>query len=109
MSDHVDEICPRCHGFVWHRREACKCDPPRRPTWESVQSYKADFLHAVGARIAACRKSLGLSLDKVASETGLSKAGLWQIEKGRSEPRARTLVSLATTLKVTTDHLLLRT
>src|SRR4051794_2786525 len=105
---HVDEICPRCHGFVWHRRTPCKCEPSRLPVWETVELYKADFTRAVGARITAARKALGLSLDKVADATGLSKAGLWQIEKGKSEPRARTLVALAGVLNVTTDHLLLR-
>lgn len=67
-----------------------------------------EYFRALGARVTACRKAIGLSLDKVADQAGLSKAGLWQIEKGRSEPRARTLVALARVLNVTTDHLLLR-
>ncbi len=25
MSETIDEICPRCKGFVWHRREPCNC------------------------------------------------------------------------------------
>ncbi len=61
----------------------------------------------LGQRVRACRKSSGLSLDELARRTGLSKTGLWEIEKGENEPMARTLVVLAKALGVKVDYLLL--
>ncbi|MFC7392021.1 helix-turn-helix domain-containing protein [Scopulibacillus cellulosilyticus] len=46
------------------------------------------------------RKSRGLSLDKVSELTGVSKAMLAQIEKGRSNPTVSTLWKIANGLQV---------
>lgn len=103
-SDSVPETCPRCRGWVWHRREPCNCkagSPP--PTARDI-----DFLPALGRRLRALRQSRGLSLDALATRAGMSKTGIWDIEKGKHEPMAWTLVTLANVLGVTTDYLLLR-
>jgi DNA-binding XRE family transcriptional regulator len=98
----VSETCPRCHGFVWHRRDPCKCKPSPVPVSD------LDILYAIGCRLKACRLAQQLSLDELAARTGLSKTGIWQIECGESEPMARTLIALANELSVTTDYLLMR-
>lgn len=103
MADTVDEVCPRCRGFVWHRREPCNCQPvPQEP------AYSGDFLVAVGKRLAATRQSCHLSLDGLCERSGLSRTYLWQLESGKSNPSATTLCALATSLGVTVDYLLLR-
>lgn len=100
--DPIEERCPRCHGYVWHRRDPCNCQTPDR------EFLGNDFLVAFGGRLRSIRESACLSLDALASRTGLSKAGLWALEKGQSEPMARTIVSLSFALNVSTDYLLLR-
>jgi transcriptional regulator with XRE-family HTH domain len=64
------------------------------------------FMVAFGQRFKALRKSCGLSLDAVALRTGLSKTAVWEIEKGRTEPRAWTVVRLAAALGVGAEKLL---
>ena len=100
----VQETCPRCHGWVWHRSEPCNCKPRRVPANLGGPPYRI----ALGARLKAKREAKGMSLDELAKATGLSKAGLWQIEVGRSEPRASTIIALAIALDVSTDFLLLK-
>lgn len=100
----VPETCPRCRGWVWHRREPCNCKPVSVPSPKDEPRY----LELLGKRLKAMRESLALSQDELAARASMSKTGLWQIEAGRSEPGAKTIVCLANALKVTTDFLLLR-
>jgi transcriptional regulator with XRE-family HTH domain len=100
VNDFIPETCPRCKGWVWHRRDPCKC--PERPT----RPNPVGFRKALGDRIQKQRAGRGVSLDNLASAAGMSKAGLWQIVQGVSEPRASTLAALATALGVTADSLL---
>lgn len=104
MSKLPNEICPRCHGWVWHRSEPCNC----KLTFVAHPQNEPEYLKLVGQRIRSARCSKGLGLDALAEKAHMSKTGLWQIENGHSEPMARTLVALANALEVTTDFLLLR-
>lgn len=65
-----------------------------------------DFILGIGRRLLMLRKEAGLSLDQLAANTDLSKTGLWEIEKGRSEPGARRLLRLSIALRCTVDFLL---
>lgn len=102
MNDLIDEMCPRCHGFVWHRRDPCKCQPVKVDVFNHTQQ----LLDTIGKRLKACRESKNLSLDQLADRASISKTGLWEIESGRSEPRAFTLIALAQALEVRIDYLL---
>jgi len=50
------------------------------------------------------RKSLGLSLQDVASAIGSSRSYAWTIEQGRSEPTGRAIFLLSAVLGVTMDR-----
>lgn len=60
---------------------------------------------AVAVRIAALRKSHGLSFDNLAQRAGVSKGTLVQIEQGRANPSISTLCRLATALEVSVSDL----
>jgi transcriptional regulator with XRE-family HTH domain len=64
------------------------------------------FLAGIGGRVRERRKSFGLTLDGLAEVTDMSKTGLWQVEKGRSEPGAGTLARLALALSVSVDWII---
>lgn len=100
----IAETCPRCQGWVYHRKTPCNCEA------FSIAHPKdePEYLKLLGHRIRAARCAKGWSLDDLAGKIGMSKSGLWAVEKGKSEPMARTLVALANALCVTTDYLLLR-
>jgi transcriptional regulator with XRE-family HTH domain len=61
---------------------------------------------SVGKNLKATRNKRGLSLDKVAVITGVSKAMLGQIERGESSPSVNILWKIATGLKVSFSSLL---
>lgn len=54
----------------------------------------------LGETLKKIRKAQGLSLDKVAAQTGVSKAMLGQIERAESSPTVATLWKIATGLGV---------
>ncbi|BFT29185.1 XRE family transcriptional regulator [Alteromonas sp. D210916BOD_24] len=54
---------------------------------------------SIATQLRMVRKSKGLSLDKTAGLTGVSKAMLGQIERGESSPTIATLWKIATGLK----------
>ncbi|KJD43724.1 helix-turn-helix domain-containing protein [Paenibacillus terrae] len=56
--------------------------------------------YIIGSNLAQIRKTRGLSLDKVAEMTGVSKGMLAQIEKGKSNPTVTTLWKIANGLHV---------
>lgn len=55
---------------------------------------------AVGTRIRSLRKSRGLALKTIATQTGFSIGFLSQIERGLSSPTLRALVTLADAMQV---------
>jgi len=54
----------------------------------------------IGSKLKDIRNKRNLSLDEVAKLTGVSKAMLGQIERGKSNPTVSTLWKIATGLKV---------
>jgi len=64
------------------------------------------FNQQIGERLRALRKSRGLSLDRTAQATGVSKAMLGQIERGESSPTVAVLWRIATGLEVPLSSLL---
>lgn len=60
----------------------------------------------LGARIAALRRSRGLSQQQLAARLNVSASAVGMYEQGRREPSARQLVQLAQLFGVTTDYLL---
>lgn len=102
--DVVKDTCSRCQGWVYHRMSPCNCEPVIIPDPQNHPEY----LKLIGLRLRGTRKAKGWGLDALAEESGITKTGLWQIEKGQSEPMAKTLVALANALDVTTDYLLMR-
>ncbi len=76
-----------------------------RPTVANSTRDNEPFRLALGARIRALRNLGQISLDELARRCDLSKTGLWQIETGRTEPRAGTLWRLSRALRVSIDWL----
>lgn len=60
----------------------------------------------IGDAVRERRVEIGLSLDVLASRIEMSKTGLWEIEQGRNEPRAGTLLRLCNVLGLSADVLL---
>lgn len=59
----------------------------------------------VGERLRGCREKARLSLDEAAARTGMSKAGLWQIETARSSVHLAFAFRLARLYGVSLDWL----
>ena len=60
----------------------------------------------LGERIAALRRSRGMSQAELARRLGISPSAMGMYEQGRREPSVQTLVSLSRELGVSTDFLL---
>ncbi|MED4055706.1 helix-turn-helix domain-containing protein [Niallia taxi] len=60
--------------------------------------------NVIGKNLESLRKSRGYSLDKAAELTGVSKAMLAQIEKGKSNPTVSTLWKIAMGLQVSFSY-----
>lgn len=57
------------------------------------------------AVLARLRKAVGLSQAELARKAGLSRMGLFNLERGEREPTWRTVQALADALDVPTDDL----
>jgi transcriptional regulator with XRE-family HTH domain len=68
-------------------------------------SLTSQIQDTVTRRIAAGRREAGLSLDELASRSGVSKGTLVQIEQGRANPSLSTLCRLAVGLGVSVTDL----
>lgn len=66
----------------------------------------SDLTSVIGYNLARIRKKKGLSLDKLAESSGVSKAMIGQIERGESNPTVNTLWRIATGLHVSFSELL---
>jgi transcriptional regulator with XRE-family HTH domain len=66
----------------------------------------AELAHRVAASLSRIRKSRGLSLDKLASASGVSRAALSQIESARTNPTLAVLWKIAVGLDVPFSALL---
>lgn len=69
---------------------------------------EADLSALVGARISAGRAALGLSLDQVATRTGVSRAMISRIERGEVHASAVVLDRLCAGLGITLSNLFAR-
>jgi transcriptional regulator with XRE-family HTH domain len=54
----------------------------------------------IGQRITTLRKSKNKTLEKLAYESGVSKGGLSEIERGKREIRISTLMKICETLEI---------
>ena len=61
---------------------------------------------ALGVKIAHLRHKRGLSLEKLAYESGVSKGNLSDIENGKKNPRLSTLILIAEGLEISVSSLL---
>jgi transcriptional regulator with XRE-family HTH domain len=60
----------------------------------------------IGDMVRDLRLGCGWSLEALAERTELSKTYLWELEKGRCEPGAGTIVRLCRVFKISADELL---
>lgn len=67
---------------------------------------EAERRRAVGARIKAMRKKIGLTQAQVAQRLGIASQSVTNYEAGKTDPSIRNLISLAAVLGVSTDYLL---
>ena len=63
-------------------------------------------LDSVGKRINHIRSERGLTLARLASQSGLSKSFLWEVEQDRSGISGTRLLHVATALGASVDYLL---
>lgn len=61
---------------------------------------------AVGARIKARRKQMGLTQAEVAQKLGIASQSVTNYESGKTDPSIRNLIALSAVLGVSTDYLL---
>jgi len=57
--------------------------------------------YIVSQRIVELRKKSGLKLEQLAYQSGISKGGLSEIERGMKLPRLDILIRICVTLKIT--------
>lgn len=60
-----------------------------------------NFNHVICQRICKLRKEKGLTLEKLAYQSGISKGGLSEIERNMKEPRIYTIAKICTGLDIT--------
>src|SRR5262245_47190505 len=73
---------------------------------EASDKTSADLAPVVGANLRRLRVQRGLSLEKLAQSSGVSRAMLGQIELGRSAPTINVLWKIARALDVTFSALI---
>ena len=59
----------------------------------------------IGKRVKSLRASSGLSVKECAARIGISARAFSDIEHGRAEPRASTLLNIAACFGITLDYL----
>lgn len=75
--------------------------PPEPWSYETTGEAPADLAPVVGANLRRLRVRHGLSLEKLAQKSGVSRAMLGQIELGQSAPTINVLWKIARALDVT--------
>lgn len=61
----------------------------------------AEFNKIICQRISALRKAKGITLEKLAYQSGISKGGLSETERNMKEPRAYTILKICAGLNIT--------
>ncbi|HEY8076430.1 MAG TPA: helix-turn-helix domain-containing protein [Labilithrix sp.] len=83
-------------------RESSKEKTSREPeAWAYPENAQQDLAPVVGANLRRLRLRRGLSLEKLAQKSGVSRAMLGQIELGQSAPTINVLWKIARALDVT--------
>jgi transcriptional regulator with XRE-family HTH domain len=59
-----------------------------------------DLEKKIGNRIKELREKQGLTMEKLAYESGVSKGGLSEIERGMKEPRISTILCICNNLEI---------
>jgi len=67
---------------------------------------KKEQLATLGSNLARIRKRRGLTLERCAFESGISKGNLSEIESGRRDCRLSTLLALSETLEVSVAEII---
>jgi transcriptional regulator with XRE-family HTH domain len=80
--------------------------PIRAPQTDVQDNDDTSFLPAVGANLRRLRTRRGLSLERLAHKSGVSRAMLSQVELGKSAPTINVLWKIARALGVTFSALL---
>lgn len=60
----------------------------------------------IGGRIKACRKTNGISQEKLAEMINVSPHYIYEIERGIKSMSLETLVNISTVLKISTDYII---
>ena len=81
--------------------EAPEPEPKEPPAAWAYDAEPADLAPVVGANLRRLRMRRGLSLEKLAQKSGVSRAMLGQIELGQSAPTINVLWKIARALDVT--------
>ncbi len=69
------------------------------------RTTEAEFLRRVARRIAAARRSAGLTQEQLAAELGIAVRNVQRIESGRQNLTLRTLARIAWTCDITPEQL----
>lgn len=85
---------------------AAKAPPPAEPDLGQGGGDAADLAPVVGVNLRKLRTRRGLSLEKLAQSSGVSRAMLGQIELGQSAPTINVLWKIARALEVTFSALI---
>lgn len=73
---------------------------PKKPVEQEVSEPTADLAPVVGKNLKRLRTERGLSLEKLAQSSGVSRAMLGQVELGQSAPTINVLWKMAKALDV---------
>ena len=89
------EECPLAHV----------CDYYKQSKQMVIRETPARYEASIGAKLRRLRQEKGLSLVKLAQNSGVSKLTIIRIESGKTSPRDETLRKLATALNVEPEEL----
>jgi len=117
FSAFIEELEDRVVVMTWDGRTTefpsdfvlFHCEPRYRRRVAAVGKVKEESLAGrVGRRIRQIRKMKGISLRRLAVETGIAVANASNLETGKHEPRLETLDRVASVLGVTVAELVAR-
>jgi DNA-binding XRE family transcriptional regulator len=89
-TPNIFKMKPKVRGEYLLRLSRNADKPPRK--------VRSPFIHEVGALLRVKRKDRGLSLEQIASLTGISYCVLSNIENGSGNPGLETLEKIAASL-----------
>jgi transcriptional regulator with XRE-family HTH domain len=88
------------------RSESARSEPTRSEEAEAAPQESTDLAPVVGSNLRRLRTRRGLSLERLAQISGVSRAMLGQIELGQSAPTINVLWKIARALEVTFSALI---